>query len=274
MIIARFFDGKDCRLGKIEEKMIFPLGALDLLDYLEADPPLPQGEALKLSEVELLPPFEAGGRVFCLGKNYLDHVKELSALSTVKDNIPEAPIFFMKACRKLSGDNSLITHWQEHTSALDYEVELVLVIGKKCKNVNKEDVKEMIFGYLIGNDFTARDLQTRHNQWLKGKSLDGFTALSSRVLTTDEIDFPPKLELKLYVNDYLRQKGNTEDLLFDIPTLLSELSQGLTLYPGDLIFTGTPSGVGAGMNPPEYLQSGDKVRCEIENLGSLTNIIE
>ncbi|NLY37651.1 MAG: fumarylacetoacetate hydrolase family protein [Tissierellia bacterium] len=274
MIISRFFDGKQSRLGKIEEEKILPLGAIDLLDYLEADPPLPQGQALDLREVELLPPFEEGARVFCLGKNYLDHVKELAGLSTVKDTIPQAPIYFMKACKELSGDHCLISQWQQHTHCLDYEVELVLVIGKKCKNVRKEEVKEVIFGYLIGNDFTARDLQTKHNQWLKGKSLDGFTALSSRVITTDELDFPPELELKLYVNDRLRQRGTTKDLLFDIPTLVSELSQGLTLYPGDLIFTGTPSGVGAGMNPPGYLKSGDIVRCEIETLGSLTNHIE
>lgn len=274
MILARFFDGRQIRLGKINGEKILPLGALDLLDYLEADPPLPQGEAFELSQVELLCPLEEGGRVFCLGKNYLDHVKELSGLQTVNDSMPQAPIFFMKACKELTGDQAAITNWQEHTQALDYEVELVLVIGKKCKNLKKEEVEEAIFGYLIGNDFTARDLQTRHNQWLKGKSLDGFTALSSRLLTRDEIAFPPEVELRLYVNGQLRQRGSTKDLLFDIPSLVSELSQGLTLYPGDLIFTGTPAGVGAGMNPPNYLKKGDVVVCQIEKLGSLTNFIK
>lgn len=274
MILARFFDGKSCRLGEIIKEEILPIGAMDLLDYLEAEPPIPQGEKIPLNQVELLLPLEEVGRVFCLGKNYLDHIRELSELDGVDDTTPGAPIFFMKASKEISQDGASLTSWQDHTKSLDYEVELVLVIGKKCKNLSKEQVEEVIFGYLIGNDFTARDLQTSHQQWLKGKSLDGFTALSSKVISRDELAFPPKLELRLFVNDELRQRGSTDDLLFDIPTLVSELSQGLSLYPGDLIFTGTPSGVGAGMKPPTYLKSGDRVRCEIEHLGSLTTFIK
>ncbi len=272
MIISRFINNKVAQLGIIEGDRIIPLGAIDLMDYLYADKDIPRGQALELNEVKLLCPFEEAGRVFCLGKNYLDHIQELSEIEEAQQ--PQAPIYFMKAPKILISDGDGLKDWQDHTESLDYEVELVLVIGKQCKNLKKEEVESVIFGYMIGNDFTARDLQTSHKQWLKGKSLDGFTALSTRLITRESIAYPPQLDLSLTVNGEERQRGNTRDLIFDIDQLVSQLSQGLTLYPGDIIFTGTPSGVGAGRKPPEYLKKGDIVQCKIEGLGSLTNIIK
>lgn len=270
MVFTRFLGKNGPQLALIEGDKLVPLGAYDLIDYLE-DNRVPRGQPLPVKDTELLCPLEEATRVFCLGKNYLDHVEELQG--TGLSDRPKDPIYFMKAPRILSSDGDTIKDWQGHTSCLDYEVELVLIIGKEARDLEKSQVQDVVFGYMIGNDFTARDLQHRHSQWLKGKSLDGFTSLSTRVFTKDELAYPPEIELRLFVNEELRQRGNTRDLLFDIDELVSELSQGLTLYPGDLIFTGTPSGVAMGMKPPVYLKRGDLVRCEIQGLGSLSNYI-
>jgi 2-keto-4-pentenoate hydratase/2-oxohepta-3-ene-1,7-dioic acid hydratase in catechol pathway len=139
------------------------------------------------------------------------------------------------------------------------------------KNISKAEVKDTIFGYTIANDVTARDLQRTHVQWVRGKSLDTFCPLGPVIVTKDEINYPPALAIESRVNGEVRQQSTTDHLIFDLDTIIAQLSQGMTLYPGDIILTGTPSGVGMGFTPPKYLKSGDVVECEIEKIGILRN---
>ena len=154
---------------------------------------------------------------------------------------------------------------------LDYEVELAVIIGRKCRNVSIDDAKNFIFGYTILNDVSGRDIQTSYKQWYFGKSLDGFTPIGPYIVTADEFVFPPKLTIQSYVNGELRQNANTSQLIFGISHIISELSKGMTLEAGTIIATGTPSGAGMGFDPPKFLKVGDKVECRIEGIGSLVN---
>ena len=157
---------------------------------------------------------------------------------------------------------------------LDYEAELAVIIGKTSKNLTKENAKSHIFGYMILNDISAREIQTRHKQWYFGKSLDQFTPMGPCILTADEVQYPPALNIKSYVNGELRKNSNTNLLINDIDYILCELTQGMTLLPGTIISTGTPAGVGMGFEPPKFLKPGDEVCCEIEGIGKLINPID
>lgn len=211
--------------------------------------------------------------VLCLGKNYLDHVNEVGSLKNVNSIVPEKPIYFSKIAYPAIGHNDYVIAHNNIVKELDYEVELAVVIGKKCKNVPPKKAEDVIFGYTIANDISARDLQQEHVQWHKGKSLDTYCPMGPYIVHKSAVVFPPGLKIKSYVNRELRQNGNTDQLIFDIPTIISDLTSGITLYPGDIILTGTPAGVGAGFKPPRYLNSGDRVDCVIENIGTLSNTI-
>lgn len=218
-------------------------------------------------DLRLLAPLQSRRNAFCVGKNYLLHIKEVDDGLT-----PQTPNFFSKAVFKAIGDGEEMTGPPGATS-LDYEAELTIVIGKQGKNIKKEDVKNHIFGYTVGNDFTERRFQRRYGQWFKGKSFDTSLALGPCIVTADEIAYPPALDIKCWVNDELRQHDRTDNILFDIDTLISELSLGLTLLPGDLIMTGTPAGVGLGFDPHRFLQPGDKVTTCIQGIGSIINYV-
>ncbi len=153
-------------------------------------------------------------------------------------------------------------------------MELAVIIGKKCRNVSVSEAEDVIFGYTIANDISARDLQQDHTQWHKGKSLDTFCPMGPVIAHKSSISFPPALEIKCYVNKELRQNGKTEQLIFDIPEIINDLTSGITLYPGDIILTGTPAGVGAGFKPPKYLLPGDTLDCVIEGIGTLSNTVK
>ena len=155
--------------------------------------------------------------------------------------------------------------------SLDYETELAVVLGRDAKNVAEADAFDYVFGYTIVNDVSARNLQTGHKQWYFGKGLDGFTPMGPCLVTRDEFAQPPALAIRTYVNGELRQDAVTDQLLFSIPHILHELSQGMTLQAGTIIATGTPAGVGMGFDPPKFLKAGDVVRCEIEGIGTLEN---
>ena len=157
---------------------------------------------------------------------------------------------------------------------LDYESELCVIIRRPCRNVKPSEVRDYIFGYTIMNDVSARNLQTTHGQWFFGKSLDGFTPMGPAILTADSTAWPPVLGVRSYVNGELRQNSDTAHLIHSIAEIVSELSQGMTLEPGTIIATGTPSGVGMGFKPPKFLVPGDVVTCEIEGIGRLTNRVE
>ena len=213
--------------------------------------------------------------VICLGINYMAHAEE-SARYKEEAFGGERPyaIYFSKRVNEAVGHLGNIPAYEQLVDSLDYEVELAVIIGKTAKNVSKEDAYDYIFGYTIINDVSARNLQTRHKQWYFGKSLDGFTPMGPCIVTADEINTPPTLAIKSYVNGELRQDSNTNLLIFDIAHVISELSQGMTLQPGTIIAMGTPAGVGMGFQPPRFLLPGDIVTCEIEKIGKLTNYVK
>lgn len=231
-------------------------------------------ELISIDQITITSPIPNPRRnIICLGLNYLDHAKESEKYKDNDFKLPEAPAYFSKMAAKTIGHNSDLELEQNLTSKLDYEVELAIVIGKEGKNIPKDKVYEYIFGFTIMNDFTARDLQRKHTQWFKGKSLDNYTSLGPVITHIDEFDLPLSVYLKSYVNGDLRQSSNTKHLIYDIEEIISDFSKGITLLPGDIIATGTPAGVGMGMNPPTFLQKGDTVVCEIENIGLLENHI-
>lgn len=213
--------------------------------------------------------------VLCLGLNYKDHVEETNRSFNANYELPKYPIYFSKRVNKAIGTNDKITNYQGISNEVDYEVELAVIIGKEGKNIKKEEAYDYVFGYTIMNDVSARDLQQRHGgQWFRGKSIDTFTPLGPCIVYKDEIKPPVELNVLSKVNGEIRQSSNTKHFIFDIPTIISDLSAGMTLKPGDIIATGTPSGVGMGFNPPKYLKSGDKIECTIDKIGTLVNIVD
>jgi 2-keto-4-pentenoate hydratase/2-oxohepta-3-ene-1,7-dioic acid hydratase in catechol pathway len=231
------------------------------------------GEALlPAAQVQKLAPIPQPARnVFCVGRNYVDHVKEGAAAMQSDLKLPVAPQFFTKATLTVIGPGADVRLDRKVTQKLDYEVELALVIGRGGRDIPASAAFEHIFGYSIANDVTARDLQRRHDQWFKGKSLDTTLPLGPCIVTSNEISDPKALELSLSVNGQERQRARVEQMIFDIPTIIASLSAGLTLLPGDIIATGTPSGVGFAMTPPQYLHDGDEMLARIDRIGELRN---
>lgn len=230
-------------------------------------------EKIRLSEVKFKAPITIPLQdLICIGVNYAEHAKESAMFKRESYEESEYPVVFSKRANYIIGDGEGIENHFDINDSLDYESELAVIIGRDAKNVEKQDALDYVFGYTIVNDISSRNIQRRHKQWYMGKSLDGFTAMGPYILTKDEFDYKNK-GVKSYVNGELRQNSNTSLMLFDIESIISELSKGLTLKTGTIISTGTPSGVGMGFNPPKFLKSGDIVTCEIEGLGKLTNTV-
>lgn len=230
---------------------------------------------LKEEDLQLVSPIPYPRRnVFCLGKNYLDHAEEIKSIPGAPSQVPQHPIYFTKVAYPTSGPGDTILNYKDLTDSLDYEVELAVIVGKKGKNIPKEDALDYIFGYTVANDITVRNIQMKHTQWFKGKSFDTCCPIGPVIVTKDEVAFPPDLAIRCLVNGEVRQESRTSLLIFDIPTILSDLSQGITLYPGDIILTGTPAGVGWGAKPPKTLKPGDEILSEIEHIGTLVNYVE
>ncbi|MDQ0159684.1 fumarylacetoacetate hydrolase family protein [Alkalibacillus salilacus] len=223
-------------------------------------------------DVTLIAPFRPKKNIMCIGKNYREHALEMTNQDV--SQIPDHPVIFTKSPGAVIGPNTPVDAHQQTTSQLDYEGELAVVIGKQGKNIAEADALDYVFGYTLLNDITARDLQKKHQQFFRGKSLDTFAPFGPSIVTPDEIDDVHNLALQTYVNDELRQDGHTSQMIFDVRHLIATLSDGMTLEPGDIIATGTPSGVGKGFNPPKFLNPGDAVRIEIEQIGQLVNSIE
>ena len=210
--------------------------------------------------------------VLCVGRNYVEHVKEgARAEGLTKAEIPTVPIWFSKPATALVGHGGAILHDPSFTSALDYEGELGVVIGDTCRGVSRTNALEHVFGYTIFNDVTARDVQQRHKQWLRGKGADSYGPCGPWVVTRDEIPDPQALQITTTVNGQVRQQDTTANMIFDIATLIADISAGMTLQPGDILATGTPSGVGWGMDQQTYLVPGDAVAIEIAGIGRLEN---
>ena len=250
-------------------------GVLAIVEALARGDAMPAtaGAPISLGAVVLQAPIPLPRRnIFCVGRNYHEHAKELSG-SVFKDNSanPAAwPIVFTKVPECVIGTGRPVKLPGAVSRQIDYEAELAVVIGRQGRDILHDDAMAHVFGYTIVNDVTARDVQMRHQQWDLGKSFDTFCPMGPWLVTADEFD-GRDTRVRCWVNDELRQDGKTTDLIFDIPTLIETCSRGITLYPGDIIATGTPSGVGMGMKPPVFLKAGDSVRIEIDRLGVLEN---
>ena len=233
------------------------------------------GDSLPLADVTLLAPIPHPRQdVICLGINYRDHAEESARYngdSFRKEH--SVPIYFSKRTAEAVAPGGFIESHPGLVERLDYEAELAVIIGKTAKNVPAEQAAEYIFGYTVLNDVSARVLQTTHKQWYFGKGLDGFTPMGPWITTTDEIPFPPALDISSHINGELRQNSNTRLLITGIAEIIAELSSGITLLPGTIIATGTPAGVGMGFDPPKFLKSGDVVECTIQGIGTLRNTV-
>ena len=228
-----------------------------------------QGALLKEEELELGPSVLEPGKIICVGLNYRKHAEE-SGMA-----VPETPILFNKFNNALAAHKENVNLPQEVQQG-DYEAELAIVIGKKGKNIKKEEALSHVFGYSCANDLSARDLQFKTSQWLLGKTSDGFCPIGPYLVTADEIKNPNKLGIRTFHNGVLRQDSNTSDMIFYCDEIISYISKFMTLYPGDVILTGTPEGVIMGLPEDEkdWLKAGDVIKVEIEGLGSLeTQII-
>jgi 2-keto-4-pentenoate hydratase/2-oxohepta-3-ene-1,7-dioic acid hydratase in catechol pathway len=237
-----------------------------------------KGARRPASHAKLLAPIPNPRRnIFCVGKNYYEHAEEFHSsgydASAGKAAIPEVPIYFTKSVTTITGPGAPVNASADKTRTVDYEVELAAVVGKGGRNIAKREAYAHVFGYTILDDVTSRDLQQRHKQWFLGKNFDTFAPMGPWLVTADEVGDVRKLQVLTWVNGELRQNASLKDLIFDIPTLISGLSKVMTLCPGDIIATGTPSGVGLGFDPPQFLKKGDVVTMEITGLGRLENPI-
>lgn len=234
---------------------------------------------LALSDVTIEAPIPRPFRnVMCVGKNYHEHAHEFagsgfdSSATSKADAVPAAPIIFTKVPESVIADGMPIRYPAGVSDGVDYEAELAVVIGKGGRGIARDAALDHVWGYTIVNDVAARDWQGRHKQWFLGKSFDTFCPMGPWIVTADELEVG-NLEVRCWVNDELRQSANTRDLIFDVPTLIETISAGITLFPGDIIATGTPAGVGIGFKPPKFLKPGDRVRVEIAGIGTLANSV-
>ena len=230
----------------------------------------------KVNDVRILAPIPVPVRdIICVGKNYAEHAKEVqrSSFNTLqgKQAVPTKPIIFNKATTSVIGPNDKIETKNDETKTTDYEGELGVIIGKRAKSISKANAFDIIFGYTIINDVTARELQNNHKQWFIGKSPDTYCPMGPAVITKDEINNIDEVKLQTFVNEEERQVGIVKDMVFTIPVLIETLTKSMTLVEGDIIATGTPAGVGIGFDPPKFLKPGDKVKVSIEPIGTLEN---
>jgi 2-keto-4-pentenoate hydratase/2-oxohepta-3-ene-1,7-dioic acid hydratase in catechol pathway len=257
--------------GYIESGEVRALGGASLLEYIEhgrGAERQPGGEAVSLEEVRLHAPLTRPGKIVAIGLNYEDHAAETGA------EIPEKPVVFTKYPNTIIGPGEPI-RIPPIAEQIDYEAELAVVIGRRARNVPQEEALEYVFGYANANDVSARDLQfSEGGQWTRSKSIDTFLPLGPYVATRDEIPDPQNLYIRAILNGEVVQDGTTSRMIFPVAELVSFLSTGMTLEPGDIIITGTPPGVGMARDPQLWMKPGDEVSIEIEDLGTLTNPVE
>ncbi|MCK5681804.1 fumarylacetoacetate hydrolase family protein [bacterium] len=267
MKLAQFFSGPKLHLGLIKQDELFPLifnG--DFHAWLDAGRPLttaPSG--LPLENIKLAAPVNRPGKIIAIGLNYAAHAAE----GGIKK--PEEPLIFAKFPNSIIGPDNEITWSSEITQKVDFEAELVVIIGEKTTGCTPNTALSKVLGYTCGNDVSARDLQFGDKQWIRGKSLDSFCPIGPWIVTTDEIKNPQTLSISSRLNGITMQRSNTADMIFSVAELVSFLSRHFTLEPGDLILTGTPSGVGVFREPPIFMQDHDLIEIEIEGVGVLKN---
>jgi 2,4-didehydro-3-deoxy-L-rhamnonate hydrolase len=261
--------GGEARVGSLEGEEIRPLAHEDMIEFIEfGGSPEPGEDTVSLGEARIHAPIARPQKVICIGLNYEDHAAETGA------DIPEKPIVFAKYPNTIIGPGEAI-RIPPITEQADYEAELAVVIGKAARNVSESEALDHVFGYMNSNDVSSRDLQfSEGGQWTRSKTIDTFCPLGPYIATTDEIGDPQNLSIRCILNGEVMQDGTTQKMIFSVAELVSFLSQGMTLVPGDVIITGTPPGVGAARDPQVWLKAGDEVSIEIEGLGTLTNPVE
>lgn len=231
----------------------------------------PAGLAIPVENVRLLAPIPRPRKnIFGIGLNYVEHVAESSRTLDTKPDLPEKPVVFSKPPTAVIGTGDAIQHNGAMTRQLDWEVELAVVIGIRATRIDKADAMRHVFGYTVMNDVSARD-NRRAGQWIFSKGMDSYAPMGPCIVTADDVPDPGNLDLWLKKNGEEKQRSNTRHLLFDIPTLIADLSSGMTLEPGDIIATGTPAGVGAGRDPQEWMWPGDVIECGVDGIGTLRN---
>lgn len=255
----------DGGFGRVEGDQLVPMGG-QLLDFLRTGVSH-DAEPMSLASVGLRAPVPVPGKIICIGLNYRLHAEEVHA------GLPEEPVLFPKFSNCVAGPGETI-YVPEVAADLDYEAELGVVIGLRAREVTRREARRHVAGYLCLNDLSSRSLQFRNSQWTTGKAVDGFCPMGPWLVTTDEIDDPQSLAIKCEVDGEVRQSSNTEDMIFGVDDLIARISETITLDPGDIVATGTPSGVAMGMTPPRYLSTGSEVVVEIEGIGRLVNRIE
>jgi 2-keto-4-pentenoate hydratase/2-oxohepta-3-ene-1,7-dioic acid hydratase in catechol pathway len=227
-----------------------------------------------LADVRLLAPIPVPRRnIMCLGLNYSEHAAESYTAQGKAVSLPEVPIVFTKATTSVTGPYDPIPFEAAVSDKLDWEAELGVIIGRAGKNISESEALDYVYGYTVINDISARDLQRQGKQFFKGKSLDGSCPMGPWIVTTADLPDPHLLRINCRVNGEIKQDSNTDKMIFNIPATVAYLSRGMTLLPGDIISTGTPSGVGFARTPPEYLQPGDEVACEVEQIGTIRNVV-
>ncbi len=265
MKLASFERGSTRGFGRVDNDRLIPMGR-DLVEYL-ATGAASDGRPVPLAKVRLLAPVPRPGKVIGVGLNYRDHAAESG------QPIPEEPILFPKFANSVIGPGEPIVVPPEVLQP-DYEVELGVVIGRPARRVGVAEALAYVAGYTCVNDVSARDLQFRGSQWMRGKAIDTFLPCGPWLVTADEIPDPQALAIRLLLNGREMQSSSTAQMVFGVAELVSFVSRTMTLEPGDLIATGTPPGVGFARTPPVWLRDGDEVRCEIERIGTLANPVQ
>jgi 2-keto-4-pentenoate hydratase/2-oxohepta-3-ene-1,7-dioic acid hydratase in catechol pathway len=281
MRLVRYTDQSGIKLGVVKDDGVIDLGRRwpslsdDMIDLIRAWPEI-QGSLAEVSgdsapdvalaDVRLLAPVARPGKILAIGLNYADHVRETG------QKTPPHQIWFSKAVTAINAPFDPI-ELPQASEQVDYEAELVVIIGKRCRHVAKERAGEVVFGYCAGNDVSVRDWQLRTSQWVMGKSFDTHAPIGPWIVTPDEVGDPHTLGIRCFVNGEQRQNSNTKHLIFNVFDQIEHVSAAMTFEPGDMIFTGTPGGVGLAMNPPQWLRANDKVRVEIDRIGAIEAVM-
>ena len=263
--------------GVIEGDKIRAISTPTLFDYIALAPheriAWHTPELVGLADAKLQAPLRPKRNIFCVGRNYLEHALEGARVFGKELKLPDVPTFFTKAPSAVTGPDATLHFEARVSSQYDFEAELAVVIGARCKNVSEADAMHVIFGYTCFNDVTARDVQFAHQQWFKGKSLDDCAPIGPWIVTPEELGDPQALDITFRLNGAEKQHSTTSNMIFRIPRIIAELSKGMTLEPGDVIATGTPEGVGFARTPPEFLKNGDVMEVEIGGIGILRNTV-
>ncbi len=289
MRLVTFSDAGGTRIGALDGEAVLDITAVDgslprdMLALIAGGAATLAGaraaaaHAPKVQGARLLAPIPRPPKnVFCVGKNYHEHAKEFAGSGFdggAANVVPPYPVVFSKPHTSIIATGEDILADMDPSGGLDFEGELAFVIGQGGRGISRTNALNHVFGYTIVNDVTARHLQKRHSQWILGKGLDTFCPMGPAILTADEVPDPTRLELTTWVNGKQRQHAPVADLIFDIPTLIEAISAAITLEPGDVVATGTPAGVGIGLNPPVFMQRGDVVRISVTGIGVLENTV-